>query len=127
MKDDQGELFPIDGAAYARGSDPDTSHGAADSVRGNIATVLEYKVLRVLREHPLGLTNHEIVALTGLTWNTATPRIAPLVRKGLVYDTGRRRKGPTNRACIVWAAVPMDSIGSIIHGPVPVSSLKMAV
>jgi len=106
MKD--GELFDDffpQGEAYARGSDPDTSSDAARHLRGNIATQLEYKVLRTLKQFPMGLTNHEIVHHSGLTWNTASPRLAPLVRKGYVVDTGRRRKGPTNRSCIVWSAV----------------------
>jgi hypothetical protein len=94
-----GELF-----AYARATDPDTSHEAAEHVRGELATKLEAVVLSALREHPNGLTNHGLVRVTGIDWNTITPRIAPLVRKGLVFDSGKRREGPTNRTCIVWKA-----------------------
>lgn len=102
MKDDYtGDLF---GDAYARKHDPDTSQRAASFMRGEIANKLERKVLNAVRSSPAGLTNHEIVALTGLTWNTATPRVRPLVRKGYVMDTGKRRIGPTNRPCIVWIA-----------------------
>lgn len=101
---DQGELFPREGEAYARGSDPDTSHGAADEMRGDVATRLETRILSALKRHPHGLTNHDLVTATGLSWNTASPRLAPLVRKQLVYDSGVRRKGPTNRPCIVWKA-----------------------
>ena len=70
----------------------------------NWQTKLEAVVLSALREHPNGLTNHGLVRVTGIDWNTITPRIAPLVRKGLVFDSGKRREGPTNRSCIVWMA-----------------------
>ena len=94
-----GELF-----AYARATDPDTSHLSAEHVRGELATKLEAIVLSALREHPNGLTNHGLVRVTGVVWNTITPRIASLKRKSLVYDSGERREGPTNRTCIVWKA-----------------------
>jgi DNA-binding transcriptional ArsR family regulator len=100
----QGELFP-DGEAYARSYDPKTSHEAARHVRKHSASAMEYKALRTLREHPGGLTTHELVYLTGIPWNTISPRLAPLVRKLLVRDSGKRRKGPTNRPCIVWEAI----------------------
>jgi hypothetical protein len=102
---DQGDLFPPDGEAYARSYDPETSHEAARHVRKHSASAMEAKVLRVLRAHPGGLTTHEIVRLTGIPWNTISPRLAPLVRKMMVRDSGKRRKGPTGRSCIVWEAI----------------------
>src|SRR4029434_9747128 len=103
--DNQGELFPgknNSGDAWARGSDPDTSYDAAHHVRGARANHLEGLVVQALRLRPGGRTSHELVEITNIDWNTITPRIAPLVRKGIVYDTGRRRKGPAGRVCIVW-------------------------
>ena len=107
MKDNQLSLFG--GDAYARRFDPDTSHAAAEEVRGSLATRLEAKVLSCLRSHPDGLTMHEICELTDMVWNTASPRIRPLCRKGLVEDSGVRRKGPVGRSCIVWKARPVSS------------------
>jgi hypothetical protein len=101
---DHLDLFEYS-AALARHTDPDTSHAAARDVAGAIASALERRVLAAIKGSPQGLTNHEIVAITGLTWNTATPRIRPLVRKHLVYDSGERRSGETNRKCIVWKAI----------------------
>ena len=85
--------------AFARHTDPETSHEAAEAVE---ATVLEQMVLKALRDNPEGLTNHEIVEATGLTWNTASPRLRPLVNKGFVYDSDVKRPGPSGRRCIVW-------------------------
>ncbi len=100
---DFGELFGYKRLnAAARNSDPDTSHLSAAFMRKEKANRLEALVVSTLRIHSHGLTNHELVTATGVDWNTITPRIAPLVRKGLVYDSGERRKGSTNRPCIVW-------------------------
>ena len=98
-----GELF--DGQAYARNADPDTSREAAECVRGDRATRMEQKALQVVRDRePRGVTNFEISAATGVSLQTITPRMKPLRLKGLVYDSGKRRPGATNRPCIVWRA-----------------------
>lgn len=94
------------GAAYARRSDPETSHDAADDLRGKKANHLEQIVLGAIREAgERGLTNHEIVAKTGLTWNCCSPRTRPLCRKGFIIDSGERRPGPTGKMCAVWKVV----------------------
>jgi hypothetical protein len=100
----EGQLFPP-GEAYARSYDPETSHQAADHVRKHSASAMERRALTALRMHPSGLTTHELVRITGIPWNTISPRLAPLVRKHLARDSTKRRKGPTNRPCIVWEAV----------------------
>ena len=99
----QGELF-----ARARHSDPETSHAAARSLKLKDINAMEAQVLAALRRNPQGLTNHGIVEETGLSWNTATPRVHPLVQKGLVYDSGNRRMGPAGRSCVVWKATEQD-------------------
>ena len=105
---EEGELWTFtkrNGEAKSRSTDPDTSEQAAESVRGEVANRVEKEVLKALKSHHNGLTNHEISMVTGLPWNTCTPRIRPLVRKGLVVDSGERRQGCTNRKCVVWKAV----------------------
>lgn len=93
------------GEAYARATDPGTSHAAARDMRGEEANRREKTVLYAIRNSTEGLTNHEIVRLTGLNWNTASTRIAPLRRKGLVKNSGLKRPGPSGKQCIVWQAV----------------------
>lgn len=88
--------------AHARHTDPDTSHAAAASMR---ATETEAAVLAALKKCPNGATASELVALMHGAWNSVTPRLAPLTRKGLIKDSGERRKGPTNRRQIVWKAI----------------------
>jgi hypothetical protein len=85
--------------AHARSSDPGTSHAAAASVR---ATDLESRVLNAIRNCPKGATSSELESLTKLTNQSLTPRFAPMRRKGLIYDSGEKRKGESGRMQIVW-------------------------
>jgi len=102
MNDYQFDLF--EGQALARGSDPDTSHDAAQDVQGGKASRMEQQVLDMLKQYPDGLTGHELVHLTGIPYQSCTPRIRPLVRKGLVIDSGNRREGPCRKQNIIWKA-----------------------
>lgn len=93
-----------DGEAWARGSDPDTSHDAADDARGERAIKMERQVYACLVARPNGLTNWEIVELSGLSYHSATPRVKPLRNKNLVYDSGEKRLSPYGKMCKVWRA-----------------------
>ena len=91
------------GTALARNTDPETSHESADAVQGAKASRIEQMVLdALLAARGRGMTPHELVAYIGLPWSTVTPRLRPLANRGLVVDSGGRRFGPTDRACIVW-------------------------
>lgn len=94
------------GEARARTTDPETSHDAAEDLEGSKAARLELIVFEAVKNSGCGLTNHEIVEKTGLNWNTCTPRIRPLVRKGLIVDSGETRPGPFRKRCIVWKVSP---------------------
>ena len=83
----------------ARQSDPETSHQAARTLT---PTQLEDKVLTALKLHPAGATTHELAAMLKLSLVTVSPRMAPLSRKGLVVDSGRRKCGESGRRSIVW-------------------------
>lgn len=74
-----------EGAAYARSTDPDTSHEAADSIEGEQAAKYERIALAAFEMAPVtGLTNDDLVAVTGIEWNAITPRVAPLRTRGLI-------------------------------------------
>jgi hypothetical protein len=75
--------------AYARNTDPSTSHWAAKTVD---VTYLEGVVLNAIKKYPtLGLTQDELVEVTGLPTNTITPRFATLLSKGLITAEGTRK------------------------------------
>ena len=93
------------GVARCRGSDPVTARRAARSVQGEQATRMEAMILDALRDHADGLTSHELAEVTGLSLVSASPRLRPLVNKGLVMDSGVKRAGPSGRGSIVWRVV----------------------
>lgn len=88
--------------AYARRTDPETSHEAAASIEPSRLEGEVYEALRRFRE---GATTRELSKSMNLDWGSVTPRIAPLRRKGLVKDSGLRRLGNTGRKLIVWVVV----------------------
>lgn len=82
-----------------RTDDPETSKAAARSID---AAMLEEEVLWAVAHSTNGLTAFEIADKLGMALNSISPRTAPLQRKNLIEDSGRRRKGPSGRSSIVW-------------------------
>lgn len=85
----------IDFAAFARSTDPSTSHEAAARVQ---ATTIAELVLGELRANGPG-TAHELAARLDLSLVTVSPRMRPLAAKHLVIEDGKRN-GRT-----VWKAL----------------------
>jgi hypothetical protein len=99
---EQGRLFSDDEQEHglARRTDPETSHAAAAALDANHC---EAAVLRAIEQAAdRGLIAAELPAATGLPLNTASARTRPLANKGLICDSGQRRKGPSGRYQIVW-------------------------
>jgi len=84
----------------ARREDPDTSHGAAQSVN---ATKLEQECWEVMAKNG-DMTAEEIAMRLGYELGSVTPRLAPLVRKKRVSKTAIKRPGKSGRPRIVWHA-----------------------
>ena len=87
-------------AGRARRRDPDTAKKAAAAVP---VADLEYRVLDLLRTFG-GMTTHELAAALKVDLVSVSPRMRPLVEKGLAWDSGMRRRGESGRASIVWKA-----------------------
>jgi Helix-turn-helix domain len=90
--------------AWARNSDPDTAHAAADALSGSEALArLQKRVCTTLAAHPEGLTTTEIARLVGLPRDSISPRMKTLAEGQFVEDSGERRVpvGKT-RSSIVW-------------------------
>lgn len=86
--------------AWARRRDPRTSHEAAESIR---LTHMERKVCECYKaSYPLALTSGEVANRLGWERDSVSPRIRPLVRKGLLEDSGRRKVAPSGRRRIAW-------------------------
>ena len=96
-----------------RKDDPETSKEAAKLD----VTELESRVYGLLRFKPS--TTEEIAFSLNKALQSITPRIAPLRRKGFIFDSGVRRKGASGRSRIVWAAAT-----DIIPEPVKTKKLE---
>jgi len=79
--------------ALARNTDPETSHIAAACVD---VTKREAEVIETMKAHG-NLTAPEIAQHLGISRDSVSPRMKPLVRKGRVIATDERRGG-----CTVW-------------------------
>ena len=82
--------------ALFRKTDPDTSKEAAESVP---VQRLEKLVYEAIKAAPNGLTAEEIEkSIPGVKLNSITPRIAPLIKKGYIEDSGERRRASSGRS-----------------------------
>lgn len=87
---------------HVQGSD--TSREAAESMEPHAGT-LEARVLEAIRfSCSAGLTDDEVEQLLGLSHQTTSARRRALVIRGLVKDSGRRRKTRSGRNATVWIA-----------------------
>ena len=83
-------------------SDEDTSREAAKRMIPHLAR-LESLVLEAIRAAgPGGLCDHEIERVTGLKHQTASARRRELVLRGLIKDSGTRRKTDSGRDAKAW-------------------------
>lgn len=89
--------------AYARLTDPETSHEAAQAIEPHLGR-LESIVLAAIRQAPDGMTIDELAAATGLDKVTVSPRIKPLCKKGFIYTNGDRRPGRSGKSGLIWRA-----------------------
>lgn len=87
----------------ARATDPSTAWAAADMVEPKAGTNRAL-ALRILREHPGGLTDFELAALTGLQQTSIGKRRGELRDGGFVRATNRTRSAPSGAQAIVWEA-----------------------
>lgn len=88
-------MSPLGTSAMVRGTDPDTSHIAAESFD---AAAMEMAVYEVIRSFTNGCIADDVEQrMPGCRSHSITPRFAPLIRKGLIVDTGRRMKALSGR------------------------------
>ena len=100
-----GTLFDLPMSGRARRQDPETAKAAARTVD---AETLSGQVLTLLEAEPGGLTSEELAERLGRDRLSVSPRLRPLVEKGLARDSGRRRATRLGRQAIVWDLVKDD-------------------
>ena len=95
--------FPDDLMAFARKTDPVTSKEAAATV--NVSS-MEQTVLDVIKSYPKGCITEQIeLDLPDVRISSISPRIRPLINKGLIIDTGEKRPSSSGRNQRVLKAV----------------------
>lgn len=87
--------------AFARRSDPGTSHEAAKSLDGSVTDLEEHVLIALRAHHPFGMILDELVDWIGLDKVTISPRLKPLCKKGLVTTCGKR-PGKSGRGQTIW-------------------------
>lgn len=96
MKSLYNMIFGTEPKFMVRATDPITSIEAAEQVD---STKLESMVYEVIAKHPNGCTSDEVmVHFPNHGVQTISPRYAPLIRKGLIEDTGEKRKGKSGKS-----------------------------
>lgn len=94
------------GAPYAIGSD--ASREAAKAISRYADQQRTEVYLCIHRAHDNGRTWDEIVQLLGCS-PTANGRVTELRDRGLILDSGRRRKTRSNRNATVWIVPPLET------------------
>lgn len=94
--------------AHARANSPETSQEAAEWMTRNFrAGHAAARVYAVISTIPGGLTTDQVQQRMRETHQTVSPRITELRDRGLIKDSGRRRKTRSGRAAIVWESSPL--------------------
>jgi predicted transcriptional regulator len=99
-----------EGLPSAKGSD--TSVAAAQSMESQAAS-LRAQILDLLRKNPDGLTTDEIEVITGLSHQTASPRMWELHKRSLIGDSGKRRKTRSGRMATVYRALSAQELADL--------------
>lgn len=95
---------PPAGEAHARGSDPDTSHEAAESISPRLRE-LQRQVLDFAAQYPDGFTDIGLNDHFNTTSSTYRTRRSELVAKGYIRDSGERKAygaNGTGRRHVIW-------------------------
>ena len=95
----RGEPLPAPIAAPF--SNLTTSREAAQSIEPQLGN-LEELVLEAIRASRDGLTCDEVEEFTKLSHQCASARVNGLMKRGVIVDSGRKRKTRSGRNAIVW-------------------------
>lgn len=77
----------------------DTSHAAAAAARSRAKTLRDLALSTLKRS---ALTADEVAERLGETVLSIRPRVTELAARGLIKDSGARRKNASGKSAIVW-------------------------
>lgn len=96
--------------ALHRSKDPSTSREAAAFVRARLPNLENVTYVCLKRSKARGRIVDELVDATGLDKVTVSPRLRPLVNKGLIVESKERRMGKSGRYQTVWKCVEWATV-----------------
>ncbi|MCB2114273.1 MAG: hypothetical protein R3C42_07355 [Parvularculaceae bacterium] len=80
----------------------DTSMAAADAMAPKLGRLQRMAAAAIRDAGADGLTADELAARLDLDRASIQPRTSELKRKGIIRDSGRRRRNVSGKAAIVW-------------------------
>ena len=84
----------------------DTSMAAADDLARKLGRLQRMAEAAIRDAGDSGLTADEVAARLKMDRWSVQPRTSELRRKGIIRDSGQRRRNITGKAAIVWIATP---------------------
>lgn len=98
--DDSTPVF----APGSRNTDPVTSHLAAEGQSKRIGPKHIAVLSALVDAGPLGMIDHDHLAVNGLEQDTAGKRRGELMEYGFVADSGRKARTPRGKLAQIWVA-----------------------
>ena len=83
----------------------DTSIAAATAIAPVSARIQRMVLLAIAEVGSRGLTAEELATRLSMERTTVQPRTTELRRRGLIDDSGQRRRNRNGKSAIVWTAV----------------------
>lgn len=87
----------------ARGA-TDTSHAASRSIDLSVPRLQRIALAAIRAAGGRGLTTHELARTVNIDRDVIQPRTSELRGRGLIRDSGVRRRNASGRLAIVWTA-----------------------
>ncbi len=99
------DLFGDAPDAFARRTDPVTSHDAAKAAQRTSKALSDQCLTLIRKAGERGHTASELAKIIRVPRDSISPRLKPMVVKSLIRDSGVTRKPKGGREQIVWVAV----------------------
>jgi len=90
----------------------DTSIAAADALAPKLGRLQRMAEAAIRDAGESGLTADEVAARLKMDRWSVQPRTSELKRKGVIRDSGQRRRNVTGKAAIVWVSAPAEKPAS---------------
>lgn len=95
--------------------DAETGREAAASINPHLGRLQRLVADAVKVAGDAGMTPEELCQATGLERTTIQPRTSELKAKGVLRDSGQRRRNKSRKRAIVWVYVPGPERAVVAH------------